>query len=192
MGKLIYLITTSLDGYVADKDGKFDWGMPTEQVHNFVNDTLRNVGTFLMGSKLYQTMKVWDDIPEEGTSGPYMDGPSQSMNDFSRIWRDANKIVYSNSLTELTIANATIELSFDPNGIQKVVAKSDKDYGIGGPNLAGQAIKAGIVDEIHQIIAPIMIGGGNFWLPKDVNLKLKLVDMRKFENGFVHLQYNKV
>lgn len=191
MGRLIYLITTSLDGYVADKNGDFSWARPTEEVHSFVNDQLRNVGTILMGSKLYETMKVWDDIPTEGTSGPYMDGPSPAMNDYAKIWKGANKIVYSTSLTDLEIENAKIERSFDPAAIQKLAAESDKDFDIGGPNLAGQAIKANIVGVYHQIIAPVMIGEGNFWLPKGVNLELKLTDMRKFENGFVHLQYSK-
>jgi dihydrofolate reductase len=191
MGKLIYLITTSLDGYVADKNGNFNWAMPSEEVHTFVNNALHNVGTILMGHKLYETMKVWDDIPTEGTSGPYMDGPSQAMNDYSKIWHAANKIIYSTTLTELKIENATIEQSFDPEAIQKMVAESDKDYDIGGPHLAAAAIKANIIDEYHQIIAPVMIGSGNFWLPKDVKLKFELVDARKFENSFVHLQYNK-
>jgi dihydrofolate reductase len=188
MAKLIYLITTSLDGYVADKDGNFGWAMPSEEVHQFVNDTLRNVGTVLMGRKLYETMKVWDDIPTEGTGGP-MDGPSEAMNDYAKIWRGANKIVYSTTLPEVAIANATIERSFDPDVVQKLVAASDKDFDIGGPHLAAEAIKAGIIDEYHQIIAPVMIGDGNHWLPKDVTSELELVDMRKFENNFVHLQY---
>jgi dihydrofolate reductase len=188
MGKLIYLMTTSLDGYAADKDGNFGWAMPTEEVHTFVNDTLRGVGTVLMGRNLYETMKIWDEIPTEGTSGP-MDGPSQAMNDYAKIWRDANKIVYSTTMTEVAIANTTIEQKFDPAVIKKLVAESDKDYDIGGPHLAAEAIKANIIDEYHQIIAPIMIGGGNHWLPNDVKLKLELVDTRKFENGFVHLHY---
>ncbi len=192
MGKLIYLMTTSLDGYVADKDGNFDWAVPSEEVHAFVDDVLRNVGTVLMGRNLYKVMKVWDDIPTEGTSGPYMDGPSQAMNDYAKIWQAASKIVYSTTLSDVTIANATLERSFDPSTIQKLVAESDKDYDIGGPNLAGQAIKANIIDEYHQIIVPIIIGEGNHWLPKDVNVKLELTDMRKFENGFVHLQYSKI
>jgi dihydrofolate reductase len=191
MGKLIYLITTSIDGYVADNNGNFDWAMPTEEVHSFVNDTLRNVGMVLMGSKLYETMKVWDDIPTEGTSGPYMDDPSPAMNDYAKIWKDAKKIVYSTTMTEVSIANTTIERSFDPKAIQKLVAESDKDFDIGGPNLAGQAIKANIVDEYHQIIAPVMIGSGNYWLPKGVKNKLELVDVRKFDNGCVHLHYRK-
>lgn len=191
MGKLIYAITTSLDGYVADKDGNFDWAMPSEEVHLFFNDIVRNVGTSLLGRKMYEVMKVWDDIPTEGTGGP-MDGPSEAMNDFAKIWRTTKKIVYSTSLSDLEIANATLEKSFDPNTIQKLVAESDKDFDIGGPHLAAEAIKAGIVDEYHQIIAPVIIGSGNYWLPKNIKVELKLTDLRKFDNGFVHLQYSKI
>jgi dihydrofolate reductase len=114
------------------------------------------------------------------------------MNDYAKIWRAANKIVYSTTMTNVAIANTTIERSFDPSTIQKLVAESDRDYDIGGPHLAAAAIKAGIVDEYHQIIVPIMIGSGNYWLPKDVKSKLELQDARKFENGFVHLQYGKI
>jgi dihydrofolate reductase len=190
MGKLIYFMTTSLDGYIADKNGNFDWAVPSEEVHTFVNDIVRNTGMFLFGRNMYETMKVWDDIPTEGTSGP-MDGPSEAMNDFARIWRTAKKKVYSTSLTDVVTANTTIEKTFDPNSIKKLVAESHKDFGIGGPHLAAEAIKANIVDEYHQFIVPIIIGGGNFWLPKDVKIKLELVDSRKFENGTVHLQYHK-
>jgi dihydrofolate reductase len=191
MGKLIYLISTSLDGYVADKNGDFSWSKPTEEVHTFVNDQVRNVSTMLIGRNMYETLKAWDDIPTEGVSGPYMDGPSQAVNDYAKIWKAAKKIVYSTSLSEISIANTTIERSFDPNAIQKLVASSDKDFDIGGPHLAAEAIKANIIDEYHQIICPIIIGEGNPWLPKDVKLKLKLTDIRKFKNGFVHLQYGK-
>jgi dihydrofolate reductase len=191
MGKLIYLITTSLDGYVADEKGKFGWAAPSEEVHAFVNNALRNVETILIGRKLYQTMKVWDDIPTEGTGG-IMDGPSEAMNDFAKIWQAAKKIVYSTTMTDVSIANATIERSFDPGAIQKLVKDTDKDFDIGGPHLAAEAIKAGIVDEYHQIIAPVLIGSGNPWLPTGVKSQLELVDARRFENGFVHLQYRKV
>lgn len=190
MGKLIYLITTSLDGYVADKNGDFSWARPTEEVHSFVNDTLRNVGTILMGHNLYETMKVWDEIPTQGVGGP-MDGPSPAMNDYSKIWHAANKIVYSKTLTDLAIENARIEKEFDVEAVKKMVAQSDKDVDIGGPHLAAQAIKADIIDEYHQIIAPIILGEGNFWLPGGNRNKLELVDMRKFDNGSVHLHYKK-
>ncbi|MDL2363181.1 MAG: dihydrofolate reductase family protein [Patescibacteria group bacterium] len=190
MGKLIYLITTTLDGYVADKDGNFGWGMPTEEVHMFVNDTLRNVGTVLMGRNLYETMKVWDDIPTQGTN-EFMPDASDAMNDYASIWQAANKIVYSTSLEEVTTVNTTLQQVFDPAAIQKLVQESDKDLDIGGPHLAGQAIKAGIVDELHQIVVPVMIGSGNHWLPADVTAKFELAGVRKFENGFVHLHYRK-
>jgi dihydrofolate reductase len=191
MGKLIYFITTSLDGFVADKNGNFDWAEPSEEVHSFVNDIARNVGTSLLGRNMYEIMKVWDSIPTEGTGGP-MDGPSEAMNDFAKIWRTAKKIVFSTSLSEVTIANATIERFFDPDAVQKLVAESDKDFDIGGPHLAAEAIKAGIVDEYHQIIVPRLIGSGNCWLPENVKSELKLVNLRKFKNGFVHLQYCRI
>lgn len=192
MGKLIYLITTSLDGYAADEHGNFDWAMPSEEVHTFVNDTLQNVGTILMGLNLYETMKVWDEIPTEGTSGPYMDGPSKAMNDYARIWHNSKKIVYSTTLESVSIANTTIESSFDPSAVRNLVADSDRDYDIGGPHLAAEAIGAGIIDEYHQIVVPQIIGSGNHWLPRDVKTKLELVDERKFKNGFVHLHYRKI
>lgn len=191
MGKLIYLITTSLNGFVADKNGNFDWAMPSEEVHFFVNDVVRNVGTSLLGRNMYETMKVWDTIPTDGTGGP-MDGPSEAMNDYAKIWRTTKKVVYSSSLPDVTIANAAIERSFDPGAIQKQVAESDQDFDIGGPHLAAEAIRAGIVDEYHQIIVPQIIGSGNHWLPRDANVRLALVDLRKFENGFVHLHYRKI
>jgi dihydrofolate reductase len=189
MGKLIYAIMTSLDGYVADQDGNFEWAVPSEEVHAFVNDIVRNVGTSLLGRNMYEIMKVWDTIPTEGTGGP-MDGPSEAMNDYAGIWQAAKKIVYSTSLSDVTIANATIERVFHPETVKKLVAESDKDFDIGGPRMAAEAIKAGIVDEYHQIIAPVIIGNGNYWLPRDVKIDLNLVDVRKFENGFVHLQYS--
>ena len=191
MGKLIYSIMTSLDGFVADQDGNFEWAMPSEEVHAFVNGIVRNVGTSLLGRNMYEIMKIWDSIPTEGTSGP-MDGPSEAMNDYAKIWQTAKKVIYSTSLSDVTIANATIERAFNPEAVKKLIAESDKDFDIGGPQIAAEAIKAGMVDEYHQIIAPVIIGSGKYWLPKDVKLNLKLVDVRKFENGFVHLQYNKV
>lgn len=191
MGKLIYAITTSLDGYVADENGNFDWAMPSEEVHAGFNDIVRGVGTSLIGRNMYEIMKVWDEIPTEGVSGPYMDGPSPEMNDYAGIWQAANKIVYSTTLTDVETANTTIERTFEPSVVQQMVLESDRDFDIGGPHLAAEAIKAGIVDEFHQIIAPVIVGGGNYWLPKDVKVELKLVDVRKFENGFVHLHYVK-
>lgn len=191
MGKLMYFAMTSLDGFVADQDGNFEWAMPSEEVHAYVNNIARNVGTSLLGRKMYEIMKVWETIPTEGTGG-LMDGPSEAMNDYAKIWQAAKKIVYSTTLSDVTIANATIERAFNPEIVKKLVTESNKDFDISGPHLAAEAIKAGIVDEYHQIIVPVIIGGGNYWLPKDTQVNLELVDVRKFENGFVHLQYRKV
>lgn len=190
MGKLLYAITTSLDGFVSDQNGDFDWAMPSEEVHALFNTIVSHVGTSLMGRAMYEIMKVWDDIPSEGTGGA-MDGPSAAMNDYAKIWHTTQKIVYSTTLNEVTIANARLERVFDPQAIKKQVAESEKDFDIGGPLLAGEAIKAGIVDEYHQVIVPVLIGNGRHWLPKDTRLDLKLVNVQPFENGFVHLHYRK-
>lgn len=190
MGKLLYAITTSLDGFVSDQNGDFDWAMPSEEVHALFNTIVSHVGTSLMGRDMYEIMKVWDDIPSEGTGGA-MDGPSAAMNDYAKIWHTTQKIVYSTTLNEVTIANARLERVFDPQAIKKQVAESEKDFDIGGPLLAGEAIKAGIVDEYHQVIVPMLIGNGRHWLPKDTRLDLKLVNVQPFENGFVHLHYRK-
>ena len=183
MGKLIYSVTTSLDGYVADEKDNFEWAKPSEEVHAFVDDILKNVGTFLLGRRMYETLAVWDTI---------RDTDSNAMNQFAEIWRAAKKTVYSTSLPEVSTANTTIEHVFNAETVHRLITESDKDFGIGGPHLAAEAIRAGIVDEFHQFIVPKIIGGGNYWLPKDVKNKLELMDLRKFENGFVHLQYSKV
>ena len=191
MGKLIYFAMTSLDGFVADQDGNFEWAMPSEEVHAYINNIARNVGTSLLGRNMYEIMKVWDTMPTDGTGGP-MDGPSEAMNDYAKIWQAAKKIVYSTTLSDVAIANAKIERAFNPEAVKKLVAESNKDFDISGPHLAAEAIKAGIVDEYHQILVPVIIGSGNYWLPKDVQVNLELVDVRKFENGFVHIKYRKV
>lgn len=184
MGKIIYSITTSIDGYVADKNGNFEWTKPSEEVLAFINNIERHVGTFLLGRHMHETLAVWDTIPT--------DGPSEGMNQFARIWRAAKKIVYSTSLSDVSTANSTIEHVFNPNTIQKMVMESDKDFSIGGPHLAAEAIRAGLVDEYHQFIAPLIIGNGTYWLPENVETKLELISLQKFDNGVVHLQYNKV
>ena len=190
MGKLIYCAITSLDGFVADQNGDFEWAMPSEEVHAFVNDIVRNVETSLLGRKMYEIMQVWDDMPTEGAGGP-MDAPSEAMNDYAKIWQSARKIVYSTSLSNLAISNATLEQKFDPEMLKKKLAETDKDFDIGGPQIAAEAIKAGLVDEYHQIIVPVMVGSGRYWLPQDVKLNLQLVDVRKFENGFAYLHYRR-
>jgi dihydrofolate reductase len=191
MGKLIYSVTTSLDGYAADSDGNIDWGTPSEEEHAFINNYLRNTGTFLLGRKMYETLAIWDKIPTEGTN-EYMDGPSHAMNDFAKIWQAADKIVYSTILTEVKTDRTTIERVFDLQSIQNRIEKSEKDFGIGGAHLAAAAIRADMVDEYHQIIVPILLGGGTHWLPNDVRIKLEMVKTHTFDNGFVSLLYKKI
>ena len=183
MGRLIYSLTTSIDGYISDKDGNFEWTTPSEEVHAFINSIVQNVGTFLLGRKMYETLAVWDTI---------RDTDSTAMNQFAEVWRAANKIVYSSSLLEAETSDTTIERVFNPEVIQKLVSESDRDFGIGGPHLAAEAIKAGIVDEYHQFIVPVIIGGGTLWLPPDVTTKVELVNLQKFDNDTVYLHYKKV
>lgn len=181
MGKLIYSMSTSLDGYVADKDGNFDWTNPSSEVLAFINHMESNVGTFLLGRNMHEVLSVWDTLPT--------DGPDANMNDFAKIWRAAEKMVYSESTPAISTKNTTVAHSLDPKVIRELKSQSDKNLTIGGPNLAAQAIKAGLVDEYHQFVVPLILGGGNPWLPQDVRQELELVDVRKFANGVVHLQY---
>lgn len=184
MSKLIYSITTSLDGYVADKNGNFDWTNPSSEVLAFINHIESSVGTFLLGRNMHEVLSVWDTLPT--------DGPDANMNDFAKIWRAAEKIVYSESAPSVSTKNTRVEHSFDPEIIRQLKSQSDKDLTIGGPNLAAQAIKAGLVDEYHQYVVPLILGGGKPWLPQNVRQKLELVDVHKFANGLVHLQYRPV
>jgi len=182
MAKLIYSAITSLDGYVADRNGKFDWAAPDQDVHAFVNDLERKIGTYLYGRRMYEVMLYWETAPTEGDS-PLV------MRDYARIWQSAEKIVFSNTLSKLSSTNTRIERQFDPGAIRKAKAASSRDISIGGPALAGQAIKAGLVDEIHLFLNPIVVGGGNQALPDDVRVRLDLLEENRFRNGVVHLHY---
>jgi dihydrofolate reductase len=182
MAKLIYSAITSLDGYVADEDGNFDWAAPDEEVHAFVNDLERPVGTYLYGRRIYEVMVAWETMDT---------GPDQTpvMRDFAEIWRAANKIVYSRTLETVSSAKTRIERDFDPEAVRQMKARAGRDISVGGPDLAAQAIKAGLVDECHLFVSPIVVGGGKQSLPDDVRLKLELLDERRFGNGVVHLHY---
>jgi dihydrofolate reductase len=182
MGKLIYSAITSLDGYVADADGKFDWGEPDEEVHSFMNDLERPVGTYLYGRRLYDVMVVWDDAEALSDQPPY-------IQDFARLWQAADKVVYSTTLTAVSTARTRIEREFDPEAVRRMKAAAERDLIVGGPALAAHAFRAGLVDECHLIVAPVVVGGGKQSLPDDVRLDLELVDERRFGNGMVHLRY---
>ena len=183
MGKLIYSTITSLDGYVADKDGNFDWAAPDEEVHTFFNDLERKVGTYLYGRRMYEVMRYWE------TAHALTDQPS-FMQDFAKIWRAADKIVYSKTLETASSARTRIERDFYPDTVRRMKAQAERDISVGGPGLATQAFKTGLVDECHLFVTPIVVGGGKRSLPNDVRLELELLDERRFEGGVVHLHYS--
>jgi dihydrofolate reductase len=182
MAKLIYLAITSLDGYIADEDGNFDWAAPDEEVHTFVNDLARPVGTYLYGRRMYETMVAWETMDSRPDQTPF-------ARDFARIWQATEKIVYSKMLEQASSARTRIERDFDPDAIRQMKAQAGSDIAVGGPALAAQAIKAGLVDEYQLFVAPIVVGGGKQSLPNDVRVKLELLDERRFGNGMVYLHY---
>lgn len=181
MAKLIYSAIASLDGYVADGDGNFDWAEPDEEVHAFVNDLERPVGTYLYGRRMYETMIYWETVD-------LADQPPV-IRDFAEIWRQADKVVYSKKLETASTAKTRIEQDFDPEAVRLMKASAEGDIAVGGPHLAAHAFRAGLVDECHLFVAPIVVGGGKRSLPTDVRLKLELLDQRRFGNGMVHLLY---
>jgi len=182
MAKLIYAALTSLDGYVADEDGNFDWAKPSEEVHVFVNDLERPVGTHLYGRRMYEVMAYWETADTVADQPPF-------VRDYAKIWKAAEKIVYSRTLAEVSSARTRIEREFDIDAIRQLKATADRDISVGGPDLAAQTIKAGLVDELHLFLAPVVVGGGKRSLPDDVRLEPELLDERRFANGVVHLHY---
>jgi dihydrofolate reductase len=182
MAKLIYAALASLDGYTADEDGNFGWAAPDEDVHAFVNDLERPIGTHLYGRRLYEVMIGWE------TMHTLPDQTPQTL-DFATIWQAAEKVVYSRTLDTVLTARTRIERDFDPEAIRRLKAEADRDISIGGATLAGEAIRAGLVDELHLLVNPIVVGGGMPSLPDAVRWTLELLDERRFANGVVHLRY---
>ena len=182
MAKLIYSAITSLDGYINDEAGNFDWAAPDEEVHRFVNDLGRPVGTYLLGRRMYDTLAVWETMPTGGDQSPI-------MGDFAGIWRAADKVVYSRTLDTVTTARTRIERDFDPEAVRRLKASADADLTVGGPGLAANAFRAGLVDECQLFLSPIVVGGGTPSLPDKVRLELELLDERRFGNGVVYLHY---
>jgi dihydrofolate reductase len=185
MAKLIYLMITSLDGYIADEQGNFDWSVPDDEVHAFVNDYARSLGTYLYGRRMYEVMSAWETMP----TGP--DQPSE-IRDFATIWRAAEKIVYSSTLKAVSSARTRIERSFDADAIRQLKARADHDLGIAGPDLAAHAFRAGLIDECHFFVNPIIVGGGNSAFPAGIRLPLELLDQRRFANGVTYLRYRAI
>ncbi len=182
MAKLIYSSIASLDGYIEDEHGDFGWAAPDEEVHGFVNDLERPVGTYLYGRRMYETMRYWE-------SAHTLAGLTPVAQDFARIWQAADKAVYSTSLESVSTARTRIERNFDPEAIRRMKVQAERDISMGGPELAAQALKAGLVDELHLFFIPILVGGGKRSLPNHVRLRLDLLNQRVFESGVVYLHY---
>ena len=181
MGRLIYSAICSLDGYVEDEQGRFDWSAPDEEVHGAVNDLERQVGTYLYGRGMYEVLVAWETMDTE-------DEPDV-IRDYAGIWRSADKVVYSRTLEEPRSARTRIEREFDPEAVAEMKASSSADLSVGGSRLAAEALRAGLVDECHLFLSPIVVGGGKSALPDGVRMQLELVDERRFGNGVVHLHY---
>lgn len=182
MAKLIYSAIASLDGYVEDADGAFDWAAPDEEVHAFVNNGERGIGTYLYGRRMYETMRYWE------TEGAGPDDHPVSR-DFAQIWRAAEKIVYSRTLETVPTAKTRLEREFDHDAVRRLKESSPTDISVGGAELAGHAIAAGLVDEIQLLLGPVLVGGGKAALPDDVRVRLELLDERRFASGVVFLRY---
>lgn len=182
MGKLLYLAITSLDGYIEDESGRFDWAEPDEEAHTFVNDLERSVGTHLYGRRLYDTMVYWETAHTVADLAPY-------ALEYAEIWQAAEKVVYSRTLEAASSARTRIERDFDPDAIRELKAAGESDLSVGGAELAAQALRAGLVDEIQLLVAPAVVGGGKRALPDSVHVKLELLDERCFGNGMVFLRY---
>jgi dihydrofolate reductase len=176
---LIYSAIASLDGYTVDADGSFAWSAPDEEVHAFVNDLERGVGTYLYGRRMYEVMRYWQDAED--------DGESTAQTDYAAIWRAADKVVYSATLDEAPTPRTTLERRFDPGAVRAL--KERGDVSIGGATLAAEAIRAGLVDEYHLIVTPVIVGGGTPAYPDNVRVKLELTDERRFAGGAVYLRY---
>jgi dihydrofolate reductase len=179
---LIYSAIASLDGYVADAGGGFDWAVPDDEVHAFVNELERPIGTYLYGRRMYEVMAGWETAPDAG------DGPRVAV-EFARIWRAADKVVFSTTLPSASTTRTRIMRTFDADVVREMKAAASRDLSVGGPGLAARAIRAGLVDEFHLIVTPVVVGGGTPWLPADVHLTLELRDAHRFGGGMVHLHY---
>ncbi len=181
MAKVIYSAIASLDGYVEDETGKFDWAAPDEEAHAFINDLERHTGTYLYGRRMYETMVFWETADER-------EEPA-SFRDYAAIWRAADKVVFSRTLRTASSARTRIEGDFDPRAIRELKSASASDISVGGSELAGRAIAAGLVDECHLFLNPVIVGGGKGAFPDHVRADLQLLDQRRFDSGVVYLRY---
>ena len=182
MANLIYTAIASLDGYIADENGNFDWAEPDEEVHRFVNDLERPVGTYLIGRRLYEVMSYWE-------TAHTVPGQPDVMLDYAQVWQAADKVVYSRTLETPATARTRVERNFDPGAVRELKAAASAELSVGGAELAAQALGAGLVDECRLFLSPVVVGGGTRAFPDGLSLRLELVDERRFGNGVVYLRY---
>jgi dihydrofolate reductase len=182
MSKLIYIANVSLDGYSEDADGGFDWTEPSDEVFTFITELIRPAGTQLLGRRMYETMKVWE-------TDPTLAAQSELMADFARVWQLTDKIVYSTTLHEVSTAKTQLEHQFDPGSVHAMKTSAAGDLTIAGPTLAAHAFHAGLVDECHLFIHPVLVGGGKSAYPRDARISLELLEEHRFDNGVVYLRY---
>lgn len=182
MAKLIYITNVSLDGFIEDAQGNFDWTEPDEEVFAFITDLIRPVGTWLYGRRLYESMAVWE-------TDPTLASQSEPMADFARVWQAGDKVVYSTTLQAVSTARTRLERRFDSDSVRGMKRSRTGDLTVGGANLAAHAFKIGLVDESHLFIHPVLVGGGKPALPRDARAQLQLIDERRFTNGIVYLRY---
>jgi dihydrofolate reductase len=180
MAKLLYTAITSLDGYINDETGGFEWAMPDEEEHALCNDLDRAVGTHLYGRRLYEVMRYWED-PDAGSTPVELD--------YADVWQASDKVVYSSTLDTVDTTRTRIERSFDPDAVREMKAAADRDLSVGGAGLAAHAFVAGLVDEIHLLLHPVVVGGGTRALPDGVRVDLELLDERRFATGVVYVRY---
>jgi dihydrofolate reductase len=179
VAELVYTAIASLDGFVADEDGTFDWSAPDPQVHTFINDLERPIGTYLYGRRIYEVMSAWESVR---TGEP-------ALVDYARLWRAADKIVYSRTLPAVTTGRTSLERAFDPGAVRRIKDDADREISVAGPTLAGAALAAGLVDEIRLFLSPILVGGGLAALPRGTRHRLALLDSRRFDAGVQYLRY---
>ena len=182
MGRLIYAANTSLDGYIEDETGSFDWSVPDEEVHAFWNEHERHIGTSLYGRRMYDTMQVWD-------SDDWLTTAPDVVREYAAIWRDADKVVYSSTLEAVSTARTSIEREFDPDAVRRLKAASSSDLSIGGATIAAEAFRHGLVDECVLLLSPVAVGGGKPALPRGVRVDLDLLDHRRFGNGVIYVRH---
>jgi dihydrofolate reductase len=182
MARLIYSAISSLDGYIEDREGNFDWAAPDEEVHTFINNLERTAGTYLYGRRMYETMVVWETDPNLAADSPI-------TRDFAEMWQAANKTVYSKTLEKVSTSKTELKRNFDPQAIKQLKESAKSDISIGGPGLAAHAFRSGLIDECQLFLTPILVGGGKQALPDDVRLELELLEERRFGSGVVFLRY---